>query len=130
MPLIQKHSSFVGRLFISIIFLAAGLNKITTYDSTARYMDAMGVPSILLPAVILVEVLGAAAIIIGYQTRLVAFMLAGFSLLSAVLFHLDFADQMQATMFMKNVAIAGGFLFLVAHGPGTWAIDNNQHTNR
>ncbi len=129
MQFIQQHSSFLGRLLISLLFLAAGLNKITAYAGTASYMEAMGVPSILLPAVIVLEILGALAIIIGFKTRLVAFLLAGFSLLSALIFHFDFADQMQATLFMKNVAIAGGFLFLVAHGPGTWAIDNRQHTN-
>ncbi len=126
MKFIQQHSSFVGRLLISFLFLAAGINKITAYSGTASYMDAMGVPAILLPLVILTEVFGALAIMIGFKTRLVAFLLAGFTLISAWVFHLDFSDQMQATMFMKNVAIAGGFLFLVAHGPGSWALDNKK----
>ncbi len=121
---IQQYSALVGRIFISVIFLMAGLNKISTYSGTAAYMDAMGVPSLLLPLVIITEVIGAVAIIVGFKTRLVAFLMAGFSLLSALFFHLDFADQTQSIMFMKNVAIAGGFLFLVAHGPGKWALDN------
>ncbi len=126
MTFIQQNSSFVGRIFISIIFLMAGFSKITGYAGTEAYMQAMGVPSVLLPLVIFTEVVGALLIIIGYKTRLVAFLLAGFSIISAVLFHLDFADQTQSIMFMKNIAIAGGFLFLVANGPGKWALDNRK----
>lgn len=129
MSFIQQNSALVGRIFISLIFLIAGINKITGYSGTAGYMDAMGVPSMLLPLVIFTEVFGALAIMMGYKTRLVAFLMAGFSLLSALIFHFDFADQTQFIMFMKNVAMAGGFLFLVAHGPGRWAIDN-QLENR
>jgi putative oxidoreductase len=126
MTFIQQNSSFIGRIFISMIFLMAGLSKITGYAGTEAYMQAMGVPSVLLPLVIFTEVVGALLIIIGYKTRLVAFLLAGFSIVSAVLFHLDFADQTQSIMFMKNIAIAGGFLFLVANGPGKWALDNRK----
>lgn len=126
MNFIQQHSSFIGRIFISLIFMVAGINKLTGYEGTAGYMQAMGVPSVLLPLVILTEIGGAIAIIIGFKTRLVAFLLAGFSVMSALLFHFDFSDQMQSIMFMKNIAIAGGFLFLVAHGPGQWALDNKS----
>ncbi len=126
MKFIQQHSSFFGRILISLIFLMAGINKITGYEGTAAYMQAMGVPSMLLPLVILTEIGGAIAIIIGFKTRFVAFLLAGFSVLSALLFHFDFSDQMQSIMFMKNIAIAGGFLFLVANGPGQWALDNQS----
>ena len=126
MQFIQQHSSFIGRLLISAIFLMAGINKITGYEATTGYMAAMGVPSVLLPLVIVTEVAGAIAIIIGYKTRSVAFLLAGFSILSALFFHFNFADQTQSIMFMKNIAIAGGFLFLVANGPGSWALDNRK----
>ncbi len=126
MTFIQQNSSFIGRIFISMIFLMAGLNKITAYQGTAGYMEAMGVPSMLLPLVIFTEVAGALAILIGFKTRLVAFLLAGFSVISAFIFHLNFADQTQSAMFMKNIAIAGGFLFLVANGPGKWALDNKK----
>lgn len=126
MTFIQTYSSLIGRIFISIIFLMAGLSKITGYAGIEAYMQAMGVPTVLLPLVIFTEVVGALLIIIGYKTRLVAFLLAGFSIISALLFHLDFADQTQSIMFMKNIAIAGGFLFLVANGPGKWAVDNRR----
>lgn len=119
-------SAPVGRLFIAAIFLMAGLNKISGYEGTQSYMDAMGVPGALLPLVIALEVVGALAIIIGWKTRYVAFALAGFTLLSAVFFHADFGDQTTMIMFMKNIAISGGFLFLVSSGPGAYALDNRQ----
>jgi len=122
----NNYSSLIGRIFISAIFLMAGLNKISNYEGTLGYMNAMGVPSFLLPLVIATEVLGSLAIILGYKTRLVAFLLAGFSIISALLFHLNFSDQMQSIMFMKNIAIAGGFLFLVANGAGYVSIDNGM----
>lgn len=127
MTFIQQHSSFIGRILISAIFLMAGIQKITGYEATAGYMAAMGVPSLLLPLVIITEVVGAIAIIIGFKTRLVAFLMAGFSIISALIFHFDFSDQTQTIMFMKNFAIAGGFLFLVAHGPGSYALDNKNN---
>ena len=126
MKAIENYGNFVGRILISVIFLTAGASKIPGYEATQGYMEAMGVPGALLPIVIATELLGAIAIIIGYKTRIVAFLLAGFSLVSALLFHFNFADQMQSILFMKNVAIAGGFLFLVANGAGYVSIDNGM----
>jgi len=124
---IENYGNLVGRILISVIFLMAGLSKLGAgYEGTQGYMEAMGVPGELLPLVIITEILGAIAIIVGYQTRLVAFLLAGFSLVSAILFHFNFADQMQSILFMKNVAIAGGFLFLVTNGAGFVSIDNGM----
>ena len=124
---IENYGSLTGRIFISAIFLMAGLSKLGGgYAATQGYMEAMGVPGQLLPLVIITEVLGAAAIIVGYKTRLVAFLLAGFSLISAIFFHFNFADQMQSILFMKNVAIAGGFLFLVANGAGFVSLDEGM----
>ena len=124
MNTIQKLSSPVGRVFIAMIFIMAGLNKIGGYAATQGYMESVGVPGMLLPLVIVLEVLGGLAVLVGWQTRLAAFALAGFSLISAVIFHANFGDQMQMILFMKNIAIAGGFLFLVANGPGAFAVDN------
>ncbi|WP_196140943.1 DoxX family protein [Aliikangiella sp. G2MR2-5] len=126
MKFIENYSSVSGRILISAIFLMAGLDKIGGYQGTQGYMEAMGVPGALLPLVIATEVLGAIAIIVGYKTRLAAFLLTGFSLISAFVFHFNFADQMQSIMFMKNVAIAGGFLFLVANGAGPVSIDQGM----
>lgn len=121
---LQQISAPTGRLFLATIFFMSGLTKITSYAGTQGYMEAMGVPGMLLPLVIALEVIGGLAIILGWKTRVVAFLLAGFSVVSAVLFHADFSDQMQMGMFMKNIAIAGGFLMLVAQGSGAYALDN------
>lgn len=115
-----------GRLLISAIFLLSGLSKITGYAATQGYMEAMGVPGAMLPLVIVFEIAASVAVIVGWQTRVAAFLLAGFSLVSALIFHGNLGDQVQFIMFMKNVSIAGGFLFLVANGPGTLALDNRS----
>jgi putative oxidoreductase len=119
----QNLAELGGRALLAGLFLLSGLGKIGAYSATAGYMASVGVPGALLPLVIAIEVLGAAAIIAGWQTRIVAFLLAGFSLLSAALFHNDFANQIQMIMFLKNVSIAGGFLLLVAHGAGPISLD-------
>ncbi|MBI1423346.1 MAG: DoxX family membrane protein [Gammaproteobacteria bacterium] len=121
---LAKAAELVGRIMLATIFLIAGLGKITAYAGTAGYMAAMGVPGMLLPLVIATEVLGGIAIILGYRTRLTAFLLAGFTLLAGLIFHHNFADQMQMIMFLKNIAIAGAFLLLVARGAGHWSLDH------
>jgi putative oxidoreductase len=119
----QNFLDFAGRVLISAIFLVSGLGKIAGYAATQGYMAAMGVPGLLLPLVIVLEIGGALAVILGYRTRLVAFLLAGFCIVSALIFHHPAGDQMQSILFMKNFAIAGGFLFLVARAPGAWSLD-------
>ena len=116
-------ADLAGRTGLSAIFLLAGLNKIGAYEGTQAYMASAGLPGFLLPAVIALEVFGALLVIAGFQTRLVAVALAGFSVLSALFFHLDLADQTQFIMFMKNFAMAGGFLVLAANGAGPWSLD-------
>ena len=120
---LEKLAELAGRVFLAAIFLISGLGKIGAYAGMAAYMASMGVPGALLPLVIATEVLGGVAIIIGWKTRIVAFLLAGFTLLSGVIFHSNFADQIQTIMFLKNVAIAGGFLLLVANGAGPLSLD-------
>jgi putative oxidoreductase len=119
----QNVAELGGRVLLASLFLLSGVGKIGAYSATAGYMASIGVPGVLLPLVIATEMLGAAAIIAGWNTRIVAFLLAGFTLLSALLFHNDFANQMQMIMFLKNVSIAGGFLLLVAHGAGPLSLD-------
>jgi len=121
-----KLTSFaapVGRLLISLIFLLSGISKLSAYEATQGYMEAMGVPGALLPLTILFEIGVSLAVIVGWQTRLAALALAGFSIITAFLFHFNPGDQMQFIMFMKNIAMAGGFLFLVAFGAGAWSVD-------
>ena len=117
---------FLGRLFIAVIFFMAGVNKVSGYESTQAYMTKFGVPGELLPLVIALEIVGPILLVVGWQTRLAALGLAIFSLLAAFLFHNDFANQMQAIMFMKNLAISGGLLILAAHGPGNWSMDRRR----
>ncbi|SCX05646.1 putative oxidoreductase [Nitrosomonas eutropha] len=122
----EKISQFVARLLLAQTFLLAGISKISGYADTRGYMDAMGIPGTLLPLVILLEVGGALAIIIGWQTRLVSVALALFTLAAAVIFHSNLADQTQMIMFMKNIAIAGGFTLLAVHGAGGYSLDNRS----
>ena len=123
---LQSLSAPIGRVLLAAIFIMSGISKITNYAGTQGYMDAMGVPGAMLPLVIILEVLGGIAIVIGFKARLVAFLMAGFSVVSAILFHADFGDQTQITMLMKNLAIAGGFLIIFAHGAGAYSLDNRQ----
>ncbi len=99
---------------------------ISAIEGMQGYMEASGLPGILIYPTILFEVAAGLAIIAGYQTRLVALALAGFTLLSALIFHNQLGDQMQFGMFMKNIAMTGGFLFLVRHGAGELSIDNRR----
>jgi len=115
-----------GRVLLASLFLLAGLSKLGAYSATAAYMASAGIPGALLPAVIATELLGALAIILGWKTRIVATLLAGFSLLTALTFHTNFGDQTQMIMFLKNVSIAGGFLLLIANGAGRYSIDGRQ----
>ena len=119
----QNVALMIGRLLLSIIFILAGIQKITGYGGTVGYMETMGVPGILLPLVILVEVVGGLAILFGFQTRIAALLLGGFSVLAALLCHFQPSDQIQMIMLMKNFAIAGGFLALFVAGPGSFSID-------
>jgi putative oxidoreductase len=128
MNTLKAFSAPTGRVFLALIFFMSGLNKIFAYAATQGYMEAMGVPGALLPLVIIAEVIGGLMVIVGFKTRIAAVGLAGFSIVSAILFHANFADQMQMGMFMKNVAIAGGFLLLFANGPGAYALDNRNNS--
>ena len=123
---VGKVSELIGRALLSVLFLLSGVGKIGAYAATAAYMSSVGVPGVLLPVVIATEVLGALAIILGWHTRIAAFLLAGYSLLTALIFHANFADQIQMIMFLKNVSIAGGLLLLVGNGAGPLSLDRRR----
>ena len=116
-------SMLTGRAMLASIFILAGFNKVGAYAGTQAYMESVGVPGMMLPAVIALEIVGGIAILIGFQTRITAALLAGFTLLAALLFHSDFSQQMQMILFMKNIAISGAFLVLFSQGPGQWAFN-------
>jgi putative oxidoreductase len=119
----NKYSHLAGRILLALIFVIAGIGKINDPAGTTGYMEAMGIPGILLWPTIALEVLGGIAIIVGFKTRLVAYLLAGFTIATAVIFHSNFGDQMQMILFLKNLAIAGGFLLLASSGATTFAVD-------
>ncbi len=125
---LNNLAELLGRILLATIFVLAGLNKISGYEGTAAYMASQGVPGGLLPLVIALEVGGGIAIVVGLFTRLTALALAGFSIASALLFHFNLADQTQFIMFFKNLAMAGGFLVLLANGPGAWSLDARRQT--
>lgn len=121
---LQHGATLAGRILLAAIFLAAGIGKLGAgYAGTQAYMASQGVPGALLPLVIALEIGGAVLLIAGWWTRFAALALAGFTLAAAALFHANFAEPMQQILFLKNVAIAGGFLMLVAHGAGAWSVD-------
>lgn len=123
---LAKVAELTGRVFLAALFLLSGIGKLGAYSGAAAYMASAGVPSGLLPIVIGLEIGGAIAVIAGWQTRIVAFLLAGFTIVSALVFHTHFADQVQMIMFWKNVSIAGGFLLLVVHGAGPLSLDGRS----
>ena len=117
------YALLIGRLLLAAIFLWSGISKIMGYSATAAYMDKAGVPSALLPLVIVVELAGGIAVLVGWQTRWAALVLAGFTLVAALLFHLQPNDRNQMIRFMKNIAMVGGFLALYAAGAGRLSLD-------
>lgn len=123
MESVKPWLELAGRLLLVFMFIYSGLDKITGYSGSMDYMQSQGVPGLLLPLVIAVEVVGGLAVAVGWRTRLAALLLAGFSVLSAVFFHAQLDDPMQQIQFMKNLTIAGGFLLLVAHGAGPLSLD-------
>ena len=126
MDKLQQLSTPIGRLFLSMIFIFSGFTKITGYAATQGYMESMGVPGMLLPFVIALELFGGIAILIGFKARLIALLFVGFNIVSALLFHQFWIDESQMNPFMKNIAIAGGFLMIFVHGAGAYSIENSK----
>jgi putative oxidoreductase len=119
----NQFLNLAGRILLALIFVLSGLSKISSPSGTMQYMEAVGLPGMLLWPTIALELLGGIAIIVGYQTRAVALALAGFCVVSGLLFHRNFGDQMQMIMFLKNLAMAGGFLLLASTGATAYALD-------
>ena len=117
-------ADLIGRILISALFLLNGIFKISNYDGTIGWMESFGMPGILLIPAIILEIAGPVLIIIGYKTKLAAGLLSLFCIATAFIFHNDFANQMQLTSFLKNIALAGGFLILFVNGAKDFSIDN------
>ena len=118
-----KILDLIGRIFISAIFLLSGFNKIRNYEGAVGWMESFSLPgSLLIPAIIL-EIVAPILIIIGYQTKIAAVSLSLFCVATAIIFHNNLGDQMQFIAFMKNIALAGGFLFLAINGAKGYCLD-------
>jgi len=116
----------VGRVLISSLFLISAYNKVLSLDGTMGWMEGYGVPGFLLYPAIALEIILPLFIILGYRARLSAGLLAIFCLITAFIFHFDFSDQIQKILFLKNIGLAGGFLFIVANGTKDWSVDKKK----
>jgi putative oxidoreductase len=123
MDTLKGYIPLISRILLGLIFVLAGFGKLMDPAGNAAYVQMGGLPGFMVWPAMALELLGGIALIVGFQTRLAALALAGFSLLAAVLYHNNFADQVQMIMFLKNLAIAGGLLQLYLHGAGKMAVD-------
>ena len=115
---------FIGRLLLSILFLIEGLGKISMQEKVVMYMEDYGVPGILFVPAIAVEILFPIILIVGYKTTWAASVMALFTFAVAIIFHTDFSEGMQMMLFLKDIAIAGGFMIIVAYGPNKITLDH------
>ena len=116
----------LGRILISALFIISAYNKILSIDGTMSWMEGYGMPGILLYPVIAFEIILPLFVIVGYNARISAGLLAIFCIATAFIFHLDFSDPMQKINFLKNIGLAGGFLFIVANGTKDWSVDREK----
>ena len=113
----------VARILISALFILNGVFKISNYDGTVGWMESFGIPGILLIPAIILEIVGPILIILGYKAKIAAGLLSLFCIATAIIFHNDFSDQMQLGSFLKNIALAGGFLFIFINGTKDLSLD-------
>ena len=116
----------IGRILISALFLISAFNKIFNLDGSIGWMEGFGVPGFLIYPAIAVEIILPVFVVVGYQARIAAGVLAIFCIATAFIFHFDFSNQSQLVSFLKNLGLAGGFLFIVANGTKDWAVDREK----
>tara|TARA_B100000686_G_scaffold235059_1_gene242911 strand:+ start:217 stop:600 length:384 start_codon:yes stop_codon:yes gene_type:complete len=114
---------FFGRLLLSVLFLIEGFGKISMQEDVIMYMEDYGVPEILFLPALIIEILFSILLILGYKAKWVASVMALFTFTVAIIFHTDFDEAMQMIFFLKDLAIAGGFMIIVAYGPGKISLD-------
>jgi len=120
---LTKYADAPARAFMAAILILSGVGKIGAFEGTQGYMEAFGLPGFLLAPTILFEVGAGLLLLVGFKTRYVAVLLAGFAIVTAAIFHAEFGDQIQQIMFLKNVAMAGGFLLLAKVGAPGFSVD-------
>ena len=114
----------LGRVFLSALFLIEGVGKLFTQEQVIMYMEDYGVPGIFFFPAVVLEILFPLLLIVGYKTRLAALVMALFTLTVAIIFHTDFSDGMQLIFFLKDLAIAGGFMIIIAYGSNKFSLDH------
>ena len=114
----------IGRILLSALFLIEGIGKISMQEDVIMYMADYGVPEILFIPAIILEILFPLLLIIGYKTKLSALIMALFTLTVAIIFHTNFSEEMQVIFFLKDIAIAGGFMIIIVYGPGKISLDH------
>ena len=114
---------FVGRVLLSALFLIEGLGKISMKENVIMYMEEHGVSEILFVPAIILEILFPLLLIVGYKTKWTASIMALFTFTVAIIFHTDFSESMQLMLFLKDMAIAGGFMIIIAYGPSKISLD-------
>ena len=115
---------FLGRVLLSTLFLVEGFGKISMKEDVIMYMEDYGVPEILFVPAIILEILFPLLLIIGYRTKWAASIMALFTFTVAIIFHTDFSEGMQMIFFLKDIAIAGGFMIIIVYGPGKISLDH------
>ena len=115
---------FLGRILLSTLFLVEGIGKISMQEDVIMYMEDYGVPEILFVPAPPLEILFPLLLIIGYKTKWSASIMALFTFTVAIIFHTDFSEGMQMIFFLKDIAIAGGFMIIIAYGPGKISLDH------
>lgn len=120
---LQNAADLIGRILIAAFFIPSGISKILGYTGILAYMAVGGVPGFVLPLVILTEIAGGTLILVGWHTRIVAFLVAGYTVLAVLIFHHHLSSHTEQIIAMAELAVAGGVLVLVGHGAGAWSLD-------
>ena len=115
---------FIGRLLLSALFLIEGFGKISMQEDVIMYMEDYGVPGILFVPATVLEILFPLLLIVGYKTKWAASVMALFTFTVAIIFHTNFSESMQMIFFLKDIAIAGGFMIIIVYGPGKISLDH------
>ena len=115
---------FLGRVLLSTLFLVECIGKISMQEDVIMYMEDYGVPEILFVPATILEILFPLLLIVGYKTKWAALVMALFTFTVAIIFHTDFSEGMQMIFFLKDMAIAGGFMIIIAYGPGKISLDH------
>jgi len=125
---LQSTVPLIGRVLLALIFIVSGLSKLAAPAATQSYIVSAGLPfpQLAYVAAVTIEILGGVLLLVGYRTRIVAWVLAGFALMAGAAFHHALGDQSQFIHLLKNLAIAGGMLQVAAFGPGRFSIDERS----